>query len=208
MTTTVRHQPTRTRAAVAIAGRAGWTPLRAPNDLELAEQVRRFALTRLAARTPALAAADRDRHALARIAAHYPTATETFGRPALLALTRRPGPGSCAHCAAALLAATFGEPRPDPTASALGVLLGRPCRRCVARHRVADHVAAVAAASHVEQAIIDQGDNRFTARIGYWAHRLGVPAATVAAFAHDALHPRSGGRPGDGWSRMFGERVR
>ena len=186
----IRHQPAPSTAAVALAGRGGWSALRPPSDLELAEQVRRFALTRLAARTPALAAANRDRQALSRIAAHYPTAVETFGRPALLSLTRRPGAGACGHCIAAMLAATFGEPRPDPTASALGVLLGRPCRRCVARHRVAEHVAEVAAASRVEQRLLDDPlVTRFAGRVGFCAARLGVAEPVVKAFVADLRRP-------------------
>jgi hypothetical protein len=194
MTTTVRHQPTRTRAAVAIAGRPGWTPLRAPTVFELAEQVRRYAWTELPART-VTPGADPDRTALARIAARFPTAEQTFGRVALLSLTRRPRSGTCRHCAAALLAATLGEPRPDPTAPPMQALLGDACDRCVARLRTATHVAAVAAAGHLEQRMLDDPRvTRLAARIGYWSRRLGVPAPIVSECVEAFRRPTRGGR--------------
>ena len=99
MTTTVRHQPARSEAAVAVAGQAGWAPLRPASDLELAERVRRYCLTVLPARIPAVGAGDRDRQALSRITSRYPAAVKAFGRPALLALTRRPGPSGRRACA-------------------------------------------------------------------------------------------------------------
>jgi hypothetical protein len=190
MTSTVRHQPTRTTAALGIAGRAGLSAFRAPTGVETALAVRRYALTELPGRT-VTAGADRDRTALTWIRSRFPTAEQTFGRPALLALTRRPGRGVCGFCRATLLAATLAEPRPSPASPALQALLGRPCRRCQERQRTADHLAAVRAAAQVEQRLLDTGVmNRLAARIGFWSYRLGVPAAIEAAALSDALHPR------------------
>jgi hypothetical protein len=187
---TIRHQPTAATAAVAIAGRPGWTALHAPTDLDLAQAVRRYAWTTLPGRTVTVGA-DRDRTALARIAARFPTAEEIFGTPALLALTRRPGPGTCGFCAATLLAATLGDPRPSPASPVLQALLGRPCRRCQTRQRTAEHVAAVRAACRVEQRLLDEPDvPALAARIGYWAELLDLPGAIRGAAIADALRPR------------------
>jgi hypothetical protein len=189
MTTSIRHQPTRATAAVAITGRPGWTALRLPTNLDLAEQVRVYAWTELPGRTVA-AGADRDRLALTRIRSRFPTAEQTFGRPALLALTRRPGRGACGFCCATVLAATLNEPAPNPAAPALQALLGRPCRRCQARQRTAEHLAQVRAAAQAEQRLIDHDVNPLAARIGYWALRLRVPGAIKSEAFADALHPR------------------
>jgi hypothetical protein len=191
MTSSIRHQPTRSTAGVAIAGRPGWTTLRPPGDLELAAHVRRYALTELPGRT-VTAGADPDRTALARIASRYPTAEDTFGRPALLALTRRPGGrGVCGFCRATVTAAGLGEPAPNPTAPALQALLGRPCRRCQERQRTSEHVAAVRGACRVEQGLLDEPDvPALAARIGYWGELLRVPGAIKGAAIADALHPR------------------
>jgi len=189
-TSSVRHQPTASVAAVAIAGRAGWAALRTPTDLDLAAAVRGYTWTTLGGRRPA-AGADPDRTTLTRIRSRFPTAEQTFGRPALLALTRRPGPGVCGFCCAALLAATSGELRPSPASPVLQALLGRPCRRCQARQRTSDHVAAVRAAAQVEQRLLDHRDvPPLAARIGFWAVRLGVPAEIKGQAFADALHPR------------------
>ena len=175
---------------MAIAGQAGWTALRPPGDLELAAQVRRYALTELPGRT-VTAGADPDRTALARIAARFPTAEETFGRAALLALTRRPAPGVCGFCRATVTAAALSEPAPAPTSPALQALLGRPCRRCQERQRTSEHVAAVRAACRVEQRLLDEPDvPALAARIGYWGELLDLPGAIKGAAIADALRPR------------------
>jgi hypothetical protein len=202
MTTTVRHQPTRSTAGLAVAGQAGWSPLRPPSDLDLAVWVRAYALSVLPGRTTTVGA-DPDRTTLARIASHYPTAEQTFGRAALLALTRRPGPRACGFCLATLLAATSEQPAPSPSSPVLQALLGHPCHRCVARQRTQEHVAAVAAATEVEQRLLDRPVNPFTARVGYWSQRLGVPAEIVAEFGA-ALGPWPTGRI----TTLAGRRVR
>jgi hypothetical protein len=194
MTTTRRHQPAAATAAVAITGRPGWTGLHTPTDLDLAQQLRVFAWTVLPRRTQA-AGGDPDGLTLTRIRSRFPTAEETFGRPALLALTSRPGPGACGFCAAALLAATTGDPRPSPASPVLQALLGRPCRRCQARQRTSDHVAAVRAAAQAEQRLLDLGVPPLAARIGFWAYRLQVPGRIKGEAFADALHPRRPARP-------------
>jgi hypothetical protein len=186
---TIRHQPTAAAAAVALAGRPGWTVIRAATDLDLAQQVRGFALTELPRRTTA-AGADPDRLTLTRIAARFPTAEQTFGRPALLALTRRPGPGACGFCSATLVAVTSGEPRPSPASPALQALLGQPCRRCQVRQRTSDHLDAVRAAAAGEQRLLDvPGVSALYGRIGYWAKLLNVPTAAYARALVDAVRP-------------------
>jgi hypothetical protein len=186
---TIRHHPTQSTAAVAIAGRPGLSAFRAPTDIETALAVRRYALTELPGRTVTVGA-DPDRTALARIAARFPTACQTFGRAALLALTRRPGRGVCGFCSATLLAATGGEPRPHPASPVLQALLGRLCWRCQERQRTTDHLAAVRAACRVEQGLLDEHVPPLAARIGYWGELLGVPGAIKGAALADALHPR------------------
>jgi hypothetical protein len=188
----LRHQPTSTTAALGIAGRAGWTTLRPPDGTELALAVRRYVWTELPGRTRTGAgpAAD-DRAALLRIAGRFPAAEQTFGRPALLALTRRPGPGTCGFCAAQVVAASLQEPAPGLASPALQALLGQPCRRCQARQRTRDHVAAVRAAGQVEQRALDNPDvNPFAARVAFWAHRLHVPGRIKGEAIADALRPR------------------
>jgi hypothetical protein len=199
---TIRHQPTRSTATLGIAGQAGWSPLRVPTDIEAALAVRRYALTELPGRI-VTAGADRDRTALTWIRARFPTAEETFGRSALLALTRRPARGVCGFCRATVTAAVLSEPAPSPGSPVLQALLGRPCRRCEVRQRTTDHVAAVRAATQVEQRLLDRAVNPFTARVGYWSKRLGVPAEIVAEFGA-ALGPWPTGRI----TTLAGRRVR
>jgi hypothetical protein len=192
---TIRHQPTRSTATLGIAGQAGWSPLRAPTDIEAALAVRRYALTELPGRT-VTAGTDPDRTTLTWIRARFPTAEETFGRPALLALTRRPTRGVCGFCRATVTAAVLSEPAPSPASPVLQALLGRPCRRCQERQRTTDHLAAVRAACRVEQGLLDEGDvPALAARIGYWGQLLGVPGAIKGAALADALHPRRPARP-------------
>lgn len=123
----------------------------AATDVELGRLVRAAAWS--AASRTSTTGASRDQAVLTSIKANYPRALATFGRPALLALTRNLGPGACSWCAAAVLAAGDQEPAPDLDSAAHRALLGRPCARCQRRHaagKVADrersHLAEITAA--------------------------------------------------------------
>ena len=122
-------------------------------ETEQAGQLRLFLLSGKVASTTVTGGANRDRQVLGLVGAQFPKALAAFGRPALLALTRALGPGTCSWCAAAMIAAGGHEPAPSLDSAPHRALLGSPCRRCATRHerakvaaREADHLDQVVAA--------------------------------------------------------------
>jgi hypothetical protein len=114
-----------------------------PTGAELGTAIRR--LIHRSAGVPAQdRRAARDQALVARVHTRYPEVAD-LGRSPVLALLRRPGPGTCSWCCAEVLAVAYGEPAPDPASPVLQGLLGHQCRRHQARVDAARTQLAAAA---------------------------------------------------------------
>ena len=121
------------RAAIAFAGR-GWGRMGPANDVELARLVKQTVWN---AASSSMVGTRLDRYTVALVKNRWPAALAAFGEPSIIALLRRPAPGSCSWCAARVLSAASDQPPPKPT-PALRELLGSPCSRCQVAHEAAE----------------------------------------------------------------------
>jgi hypothetical protein len=88
---------------------------------------------------------------------HAPAALTVLSPLAIHAATKRPPPGGCQWCCAyALSLLSFGKDVEPPRDDLTLAFLGRPCRRCQARHASDAAVAAAVRESMTLQARIDQ----------------------------------------------------
>ena len=117
------------RSAMAAYAGGQQRPMRARDDAELGEQLRR-ALWSFASRTR-LIGTRRDQAAITLIRNRYPASRGVFTDAQLAATIREVGDGAVCHwCALRVLTAAADEPMPDQPTPALVGLLGQPCARC------------------------------------------------------------------------------
>jgi hypothetical protein len=107
-----------------MAGQAGWRPLAAASDEQLARAVKQILWRRTS-----MNGVRRDQYLLAVVRRQLPAALDRFGKTAILAAARRPEHPACSWCALRILAAASLEEPPTPTPG-LEALLGRQCGRC------------------------------------------------------------------------------
>jgi len=134
-------------STIWTAGRSGWGRMRPETDVELAGVVRRHVLTAFS--QTSLTGDRRNKLLLAQVKNRWPTAVDTFGSDAIVAVAGRP-PDGCSWCVL--------DPMPTPTA-ALRALLGSMCKDCRVRadaqpiaEREAEHVNGLVAAGFRPQA--------------------------------------------------------